>query len=263
MIMGIDIGGTNTHGVLLEGKTLKARCSVGGNETKHAVRCYNCLKRDVKGKCEVVLTGGGSRKIRKKKFPVPFRLAGEIRAIGKGAEFLSKKRNVFVTSIGTGTAFVSVKNGKSRSRHLGGTGVGGGTLYGLSNLMINRPLDEVERLAKKGKSRMDLTVKDIVGSGIGIMPAKATASNFGKAVKSGSKSEISHSMLKMVGETIGVMSYFAAKTVGQEKSMLMCGRVALNGTVMKTITDTVKLMCGKAQFPKDAEYCAAIGAALP
>jgi type II pantothenate kinase len=260
MIMGIDIGGTNTQGVLFDGKVMKARCSVEGNDTSHAVKCYSCLKKKASGRFRVVLTGGGSRKVKKNAFPVPFRLVGEISAIGKGAEFLSKKRNVFVASIGTGTAFVSVKNGKYR--HLGGSGVGGGTFYGLSAMMINMPLDEVEKLAKKGRGRLDLTVKDIVGSGIGRIPAKATASNFGKACRNCGKSEMAHSMLKMVGETIGVMSYFAAKTVGQEKSMVMCGRVALNSTVKKTITDSVKVMGGKAHFPKDAEYCAAIGAAL-
>ena len=212
------------------------------------------------GKGKVILTGGGSRKVSGNSFPFPFRTVGEITAIGKGAEYLSKKRNIFVTSIGTGTVFVSVKNGKAK--HLGGTGMGGGTFHGLSKLMINRPLDRVEKMARFGRGLMDLTVKDIVGKGIGRIPAKATASNFGRARRSLGKSEAAHSMLKMVGETIGVMSYFAAKTVGQEKNMLMCGRVALNGTVKKTITDTVKLFGGKAKFPKDAEYCAAIGAVL-
>ncbi|UCD03441.1 MAG: hypothetical protein JSV63_02310 [Candidatus Aenigmatarchaeota archaeon] len=260
MIMGIDIGGTNTQGVLFDGKSMKARCSVEGNEARHAVRCYNLLKKKAARRHKVVLTGGGSRRIRKRDFPLPFKRVGEIKAIGRGGEYLSKRRSVFVASIGTGTAFVSVKNGNYK--HLGGTGMGGGTFHGLSSLMINRPLNEVEKMARKGRGLMDLTVKDIVGSGIGRIPAKATASNFGKARRSLGKKEIAHSMLKMVGETIGAMSYFAAKTVGQEKSMLICGRVALNDTVKKTITDGVKLMGGKAGFPRNAEYCAAIGAAL-
>jgi type II pantothenate kinase len=260
MIMGIDVGGTNTQGVVFDGKVLKAACSVEGNTPKRALKCYTCLQKKAGGRCKVVLTGGGSRKVRKGDLPLPFRLVGEIRAIGKGGEYLSGKRSVFVASIGTGTAFVSVKN--RVARHLGGTGMGGGTIYGLSNLLLNRPVSDAEKLAKGGRGVMDLTVKDIVGSGIGRIPAKATASNFGRACRRWGKGEISHSMLKMVGETIGVMSYFAAKTVGQERNMLMCGRVALNETVKKTMTDSVKLMGGKAQFPKNAEYCAAIGAAL-
>ncbi len=260
MIIGIDVGGTNTQGVLFDGKVLKAKCSVEGNQPRHAVECYRHLGKKAKGGCSVVLTGGGSRKVSRRNFPVPFTTVGEIDAIGKGGEYLSGKSSIFVASIGTGTAFVSVRDGEPK--HLGGTGVGGGTIYGLSSLMLRGSPDDAERLARKGSGSMDLTVKDIVGSGIGRIPAKATASNFGKACRRWGRAEISHSMLKMVGETIGVMSYFAARTVGQENSMVMCGRVALNKTVKEKITYTVKLMGGKAEFPKDAEYCAAIGAAL-
>ncbi len=102
MIIGIDVGGTNTQGILMDGRKLKARCSVEGNRSAHAVKCYECLKKNVKGDCKVVLTGGGSRKLGKKGLPVPYRIVGEINALGKGAEFLSKKRNIFVASIGTG-----------------------------------------------------------------------------------------------------------------------------------------------------------------
>ncbi|MCD6496235.1 MAG: hypothetical protein J7K54_03115 [Candidatus Aenigmarchaeota archaeon] len=260
MIIGIDIGGTNTQGVLFERGKLKAKRSVEGNKLKHALECYRFLEKKASGRCRVVLTGGGSRKIRKRDFPVPFRKVGEIQALGKGGQYLSGRGSIFVVSIGTGTAFVSVKNG--RARHLGGTGVGGGTFYGLSKLLIGRDPDSTERMARRGTGKHDLTVGDIVGSGIGRIPAKATASNFGRASASYGKKELAHSTLKMIGETIGVMSYFAAKTVGQEKNIMLCGRVSLNPLVKKFIRDTAKLMGAKAEFPENAEYCAAIGAAL-
>lgn len=37
--------------------------------------------------------------------------------------------------MGTGTSFVEVKNGIPR--HLGGIGIGGGTIMGLSKIMLN------------------------------------------------------------------------------------------------------------------------------
>ncbi len=258
MIAGIDIGGTNTQGIVLDGKRIVAKCTVEGGEKKHALMCYDCLCEKSKKKLRVVFTGGGARKIGS--FPAPYRKVGEISAIGKGGMYISGKKNLFVASIGTGTAFVSVKNGKSR--HLGGTGIGGGTVKGLSLLMIGKDPEGAEKLALKGKGKMDLTVNDIVGSGIGKIPGSATASNFGKACRRWGKNETSHSLLKMIGETIGSMSYFAAKTINQENCMLMCGRVALNSVVKKRISYTVKMMGGKAEFPKNAEYCAAIGAAL-
>ena len=66
----------------------------------------------------------------------------------------------------------------------------------------------------------------------------------------------------MIGEVIGVMAYFAAKSVDQEEKILLCGRVAMNSTVNKKAVETIELFGGKAEIPKKAEYCAAIGAAI-
>ena len=126
---------------------------------------------------------------------------------------------------------------------------------------MERLSTSVERIAKTGKG-LDLTVKDIVGRGIGKIPGSATASNFGKASGRCSKPEIASSLLNMIGESIGVMVYFAAKSVGQEKRILLCGRVAMNGLVKKRITETIRMLGGKGKIPPKAEFCAAIGASV-
>ncbi len=261
MIASIDIGGTNTHGVLMDGNRLKAVVSFPGNKPDIARRCYRFLdKKAGKTDAKPVLTGGGSTRMRKRDFPRPFRLVDEIRAIGMGGVFLAGKKDVFVVSIGTGTAFVSVKKGKPL--HVGGTGIGGGTIYGLSKLILGMPLSKVEDIAKRAGKNLDLTVKDIVGRGIGKVPASATASNFGKATGKSGKAAVASSLLNMIGESIGVMAYFAAKGIGQEKRILICGRVAMNGIVKNRVMGTIRMLGGRATIPKKAEYCAAIGAAL-
>ena len=261
MIAGIDIGGTNTHGVLIDKNRTRAAISIPGNKIDHAIGCYRFLKNESGGKdFKIVLTGGGSRRIKKSQFPVPFKTVDEISAIGRGGVFLSGKNNVFVVSIGTGTAFVSVKKGKPE--HVGGTGIGGGTIHGLSKLMLKMPLDDVEKIAKKTVQNLDLTVMDIVGRGVGKIPANATASNFGRAVSKSNKSAIASSLLNMIAESIGVMAYFAAKAVSQEKQILVCGRVAINDVIKNRIMETIRMFGGNASIPKNAEYCAAIGAAL-
>jgi type II pantothenate kinase len=261
MIAGIDIGGTNTHGVLMCGEKLEAGISIPGNELSHVIECCRFLKNKAGGKdFKILLTGGGSGRIKKSQFPLPFKTVDEISAIGRGGVFLSGKNNVFVVSIGTGTAFVSVKKGKPV--HVGGTGIGGGTIHGLSRLMLKMPLDDVEKIAKKTVQNLDLTVMDIVGRGVGKIPANATASNFGKAVSKSNKSAIASSLLNMIAESIGVMTYFAAKTVGQEKQILVCGRVAINDVIKNRIMETIRMFGGNASIPKNAEFCAAIGAAL-
>jgi type II pantothenate kinase len=260
MIIGIDVGGTNTQGVLLDEGRVAAKASIPGNGKREAASCYRLLReRAGHAAPRVALTGGGARRVSASSFPAPFRLIDEIRAIGAGGMRLSGKKDVFVVSIGTGTAFVSVKAG--RPVHAGGTGIGGGTIHGLTGLMLGMPLEKVESIAKASKEDLDLTVGDIVGRGIGKLPASATASNFGRAGKKAGKPAIARSLLKMIGESIGATCYFSAKSAGQEDRVLVCGRVALNAVVKDTITRTIRTFGGRSSIPEDAEYCAALGAA--
>ena len=257
---GIDVGGTNTHGVILKDARLWRRCEIEGNSPEEARECMHVLLRGIpEGEARLVVTGGGARKLSRKRMGMDFSVVGEIDAIGRGGTYLSGKKDVFVVSMGTGTAFVSVKGGKAV--HMGGTGVGGGTVLGLSRLMLSTNPGSAEKLAKGYTGAMDTTVRDIVGKGIGKIPANATAANFGRAGKP-VKAEIAGSMFRMVAESVGVSSYFAAKSAGQEKSMLICGRVPVNDIVKKRVLYTISMFGGRAKVPRHAEYCAAIGAAL-
>ena len=260
-IISIDIGGTNTHGVIAENGKIKFETVEDGNMPEHILKCFNTLKEKVDlADFKLILTGGGARKVKKNFFSFPFKVVDEILAIGKGGIHLSGNKDVFVVSIGTGTAFVSVKAG--RIRHIGGTGIGGGTISGLSKLLLKMNPDNVEKIAKVSHTDLDITVKDIVGGDLGKIPGDATASNFGKAGEKEDEAAIAASLLNMIGETIGVMVYFAAKSVNQEEKILLCGRVAMNGRVNRRAVETIKMFGGKAEIPEKAEYCAAIGAAI-
>jgi type II pantothenate kinase len=262
LAIGIDLGGTSTHGVVLRNGRVWRKAALGGNGEKEAAECYRRLSRGIgRRKPEVVLTGGGARLVGKNMLGAPFSTLSEIEAIGRGGAFLSGKRDVFVVSMGTGTAFVSMKGGKAL--HLGGTGMGGGTVMGLSAIMLGTSPGSAERMAMKARHSLDTTVSDIAGSGIGKIPGNATAANFGRAHTGRiSKEEIAGSMFRMVAESAGTMAYFAARSVGQEKKMLICGRVPVNAVVRKRMLYTIGMFGGKALVPKNAQYCAAIGAAL-
>ena len=84
-------------------------------------------------------------------------------------------------------------------------------------------------------------MRDIIGKDLGKILGDATASNFGKAREKENKSKIAASLLNMIAESIGVMVYFAAKSVGQEKKILLCGRVPINPIVAKRILETIKM----------------------
>lgn len=58
----------------------------------------------------------------------------EFQAIGYGGLKLSGLTDALVVSMGTGTAYV--RAGKDGMKHIGGSGVGGGTLMGLASRLV-------------------------------------------------------------------------------------------------------------------------------
>jgi len=79
----------------------------------------------------------------------------------------------------------------------GGTAVGGGTLLGLSKLLMKtEDVKKIGQLAEKGNlSKIDLSIGDIVGKGIGLLPSNVTACNFGK-IKNARKQDIALGLIK-------------------------------------------------------------------
>jgi len=185
----------------------------------------------------------------------------EFDCLAKGGLFLSGLETAVVVSCGTGTAAVLAQKDKP-SQHLGGTAVGGGTLTGLGKLILNTDSAEmIFELAKKGsRTLVDLTVGDVLGQGIGLLPKEATASNFGK-LKSRKKEDLAQSLVGMVAETIGLISCLTAKSVAQ-KNVVYVGRLATSQIIKAYLTQIAALFNLTPVFPQSAEYCVALGAAL-
>jgi type II pantothenate kinase len=170
---------------------------------------------------------------------------------------------MLVANVGTGTPFVFVDGQKSA--HVAGSGVGGGTLAGLARLLLNTRVEKIEELARKGTPRLDLTVAEAVGGGVGIVGGEATASNFGKAAgaKKVHSEDVALSTVNLVAEAVGTMALLAAKNCGCEKDIVFTGRaVARNRLMQEKIGEVMRLFGGRAVFPENAEYCTAIGAML-
>jgi len=131
----------------------------------------------------IASTGGLSRLLPEAFEGVPVHKIGEVQAVGRGALALTGLREALVVSAGTGTAMVAAK--EAESQHLTGSAVGGGTLLGLSRLLLGTadPL-EVARLAARGNpGKVDSTLLDVIGGGIGHLPPDATAVNLGRLVE--------------------------------------------------------------------------------
>lgn len=93
-----------------------------------------------------------------------------------------------LVNIGSGVSMIKV-SGPSQYQRIGGTSLGGGTLWGLLSLLTGaRNFDDMLDMADRGdNASVDLLVGDIYGSGMGYekigLSERTIASSFGKVLK--------------------------------------------------------------------------------
>ena len=184
----------------------------------------------------------------------------EFRAIGLGGEKLSGLQRAIIVSMGTGTAFVHADG--QNIFHMGGTGVGGGTLVGLSSLLLGvQNVDSIVELAKTGNlQNVDISIGDMNSNGE-YMPSNVTASNFGKVTDFTTKSDIAAGIVNMVFQTIGMMSVFTSR-IDDIRDVVLCGSLATIPSTREHFAMIEELHGVHFHIPDHAEYATALGAAL-
>ncbi|MDR0669503.1 MAG: pantothenate kinase [Treponema sp.] len=272
MIIGIDIGSTTTKTVSVEDglltRKIKTRAQDAVTSATGALGKL-LIENDIEISCisGIAITGAGASKIKNNIFGIPTRKIDEIQAIGTGGLFLAQGRDglpadpIVITNAGTGTAIIQA--GKNGIVHLGGSGVGGGTIYGLAKkLLPTADFGGIMELAKDGRlDQVDLLLSDITDTEISFLGRQATAANFGKTLDSAVNSDIALAILNMVYQVIGMISVFAARSVGVDR-VVVTGNGS-NNPVGKQILKTISAMYGISfEYPQDAEYTTAVGAAL-
>ena len=140
IIIGIDVGISTTkivglrEGIVISPFRIKATdpvTSLYGAFGKYLYDNKIALK-DVE---HVMLTGVGAGYVNEPIYGLPTSKAEEFIADGLGARYESKQDKMIVVSMGTGTTLVKC-DGEDIT-HIGGIGMGGGTLAGLSRLLLN------------------------------------------------------------------------------------------------------------------------------
>ena len=264
MNIGIDFGITNTD-IAIEAKgeytfhSIPSRESIDINLLEDI---FIALNIDQSRLSLIAVTGGKSSDLPHSFKSIPIKKVNEVLAIGYGAKEIYNIQNepFLVVSAGTGTACVSCMNGDFN--HLGGISVGGGTLQGLSNLIIkNNNAKEINDLAILGnKNNLDALIGDVVND-IGSLYPEITASNFLKARKASNQSneDLAASLSNMVGEVIGTVSYLNALLIGTQKVYFL-GRVSLLESVMGGINRRLDLAKVEGEHKDNREYGNAIGA---
>ena len=139
VILGIDVGGSTTKIVGIENGELKSPLfitatdpvtSLFGAFGKYLYDNRITLK-DIE---QIILTGVGSAYINTPIYGCSTAKTDEFIANALGAKYQSGFNRLIAVSMGTGTSFIQIEG--DAIKHLGGTGIGGGTLQGLSRLML-------------------------------------------------------------------------------------------------------------------------------
>lgn len=266
MVLGIDIGSTTTKVaaitenndiIKVRTKAFDAITSATGAFGKLIMENHIQLDNIEK----INITGAGASKITDDLFGIKTKKIDELIAIGIGGKYLSKKDKIVITNIGTGTAIIEA-NGNSFT-HLGGTGVGGGTITGLAKALVQTSdFDNILEFAHKGNlDNVDLNIEDISDSDIGFLNKKATAANFGKMLDIATKEDFALGIINLTYQVIGMVSVFAAKSKNNNR-VIVTGNGSNNPIGKKILTDISHMYKIDFEFPADAEYATAIGAAL-
>ena len=209
----------------------------------------------------VMLTGVGSAYIDQPLYGLPTAKADEFMANGLGARYAIPQENLIVVSMGTGTSFVKVEG--QQIRHIGGLGVGGGTLLGLSRLLLKtQDIHLIAEMAQKGTlTNIDLQIQDICNRPLPDLPLDATASNFGKADGNASPEDIASGIIHMVLQSIGQAAFLASLN-SSIKDFVLIGNLTQLPQCKEVFPKMEKMYGVRFLIPKYSEYRTAIGAAL-
>ncbi|MDR0540051.1 MAG: pantothenate kinase [Spirochaetaceae bacterium] len=266
MIIGIDIGSTITKVVSIRENTVINRVKARATDAvTSATGAFGKLilenDIDIKDIQKINITGVGASRIRGNIFGIETRKVDEFSSIGIGAMFQVQRENIVIANIGTGTVLIYAN--KQKITHIGGSGVGGGTILGLAKKLIQtNTFNGIMDLAAGGDlSHVDLLLEDIMETELSFLGRESTAANFGKILDTAKNEDIALAILNMVYQVIGMLSVFAAQGKGSA-GVVVTGSGSDNPIGKKTL-DVISGMYGiNFEFPAYAEYTTAIGAGL-
>ena len=275
VVIGIDIGGSSTKIVgfsskgdgweLIEPQIIKANDPV--TATYGAFGKFtdenNLHISDIS---KVMMTGVGASHVKSSLYGLKCQRVAEFDSIGRGGTYLSGLSEALVVSMGTGTAMVHAR-ADGTMKYLGGTGVGGGTLIGLSKLLLNvESIRHLEQLAEQGSlDNIDLRIKDMTATNsLTQLEGDLTAANFGKLSDLATKDDVALGIMNLIFETVGMVSIFAARSVGA-KDIILTGNVTKLTHCKRKFDEFNHLEVGRGLnfiIPDRARFSTAIGAAM-
>ena len=277
VVLGIDVGGSTTKIVGFRESSNGSRTLMPPlfvRATDPITSIYGALGRytaenglalsDIR---RVMTTGVGSSYLSGPIYNLECRSVPEFSGVGLGGLYLSGLDEAIIVSMGTGTALVHAKkapDGTTAIEYLGGTGVGGGTLLGLTKKMLGvDTISHIEQLCEGGDlSKIDLTIKDITQQGqFPEMSINLTASNFGNLSDLADSHDIALGIANMVAETIFMMAIFAARSKGVS-DIVLTGNLTTISPIRRVFEGLASHFGVRFIIPENSSFGTVIGAAL-
>lgn len=275
IVVGIDVGSSATKivGFRRTGNSFELIVPEHVKANDHLTAIYGAFGKfadknglSISDVDKVMMTGVGASHIKQKLYGIDSEWVREFDSIGRGGLYLSGLDEALVVSIGTGTAVVHARSDGEMS-YLGGTGVGGGTLVGLSKLLLQaETVDYVVELAGSGDlSKIDLRIKDIVASDtVNNLSGELTVANFGNLSDVATREDVASGILNMLFETVGMIAIFAAQSVGV-RDIVLTGNLTTLDSCRKKFENFggIKERYGvNFIIPPHSAYATVIGTAL-
>lgn len=264
--LGVDLGGSLTKVVLLQGEDVAAKLRLPSRELPATVGAVvsRILKEQALTPAQIsflALTGLGTSDVEGDILGIPTRRVSELSAIGRGGLRLAGLNRALVVSMGTGTAFLRCD--ETGIVHLGGSGVGGGTLTGLGKIMLGTDdAGQIAELAKTGElSHVDLTIADLTKNEESTLPPYTTVSNFAGCTPNAGAADLCLGLLNMIYQTVGIMAVLACKS-SSIRDIVVTGSVAGLPQAGELLGRVGQLHDMRFIIPADAAYATAIGAVL-
>jgi len=268
MILGIDVGGSTTKIVGLKptGECIGMMQVEAGDQVTSAFGAFgkftSAYKLPISSIQKIMVTGVGASYLESGMYNIPTTRVDEFLAIGLGGLNLANLPQAIIVSVGTGTALVRAT--PDGITHLGGSGVGGGTLINLAERFAGaHSFASITNLAASGKlSQVDLRLSDISKETIGNLPPYTTVSNFGNFQDTATSADITLGLINMIFESIGMMAVFATLN-DTVKDIVLIGALSVFDHA-ETVMDTLAKLHPNNRFhiPQDAIFATAVGAAL-
>lgn len=264
--IGIDIGSSTTKIVAFEQERMLEPMVVRADS--QVASLYGAFGRylyenglDLSNVEGVYITGVGSKHVDKPVYGCPTYKIDEFIATGTGGYYLTDKKEVIVVSMGTGSFFVKVT--ETEMKHLGGVGLGGGTISGLSAIMLNTDdIHEIAEMSRKGNvAEIDLRIGDLAKEKLPGLNLEVTASNFAKADAQSKQEDVAAGIVHLVLENVCQTAILASINTGIKDYLLIGGLTKF--LECRELAQAFKnLWDVEISIPEYSDYATAIGAVI-